>query len=542
MELSVIGTSQGTFCGGGELVRELRFCVPKRNGDALNFFDRNSRRRCRNSRLQLTLTASGQSEPVRSDSFPVHEPAKRPNSIDRVRLFVGLPLDVVSDCHSVNHARAITAGLKALKLLGVEGVELPVWWGLVEKEGMGEYEWSGYLAVAEMVQNAGLKLHVSLCFHGDRQHKVSLPRWVSKIGGLNPSIFYTDRSGKAYEDCLSLAVDDLPVLDGKTPLQVYKGFCESFRSSFAHFLGSTITGVTIGLGPDGELRYPSHHQHSNNSIPGVGEFQCYDENMMNHLKQHAASLGNPLWGLAGPHDAPTYNQSPDSNPFFNEHSGSWKTPYGEFFLSWYSSQLLSHGDRLLSMASDVYTNTGVATHGRVPLMHSWFKTRSRALENTAGFYSTDGKDAYEAFAQMFARNSSGMIVPGMDLSDDQQPEQTMSSPEMLLKQIRAACKRHGVGVSGMNSRVGSNGLDRIRKNVTGDENNVVDLFTYQRMGAEFFSPEHFSSFTQFARGLNQHFAELHSDDLLAEETVPVEAEESVPVEASSSPSAEMQTA
>ncbi|KAI9122837.1 hypothetical protein K1719_005726 [Acacia pycnantha] len=70
-----------------------------------------------------------------------------------VRLFVGLPLDAVSpDCNSVNHARAIAAGLKALKLLGVEGVELPIWRGIVEKESMGKYEWSGYLAIAEMVQ------------------------------------------------------------------------------------------------------------------------------------------------------------------------------------------------------------------------------------------------------------------------------------------------------------------------------------------------------------------------------------------------------
>ncbi|CAL1406875.1 unnamed protein product [Linum trigynum] len=54
------------------------------------------------SRLQLTLTTSAQSELVRSDSFPVHELAKRPNLINRVRLFVGLALDVVSDSRSPN--------------------------------------------------------------------------------------------------------------------------------------------------------------------------------------------------------------------------------------------------------------------------------------------------------------------------------------------------------------------------------------------------------------------------------------------------------
>lgn len=162
----------------------------------------------------------------------------QPNGL---RLFVGLPLDTVSDCKTVNHARAIATGLKALKLLGVEGVELPIWWGVAEKEAMGKYEWSGYLAVAEMVQKIGLKLHVSLCFHASKEAKIPLPEWVSQIGESQSSIYYTDKSGKQYQECLSLAVDDLPVLDGKSPVQVYGDFCESFRSSFKPYFGSTIT-------------------------------------------------------------------------------------------------------------------------------------------------------------------------------------------------------------------------------------------------------------------------------------------------------------
>jgi hypothetical protein len=150
-------------------------------------------------------------------------------------------LDAVSDCNTVNHARAIAAGLRALKLLGIDGVELPVWWGIVEKESMGKYDWSGYLVLAEMIKNAGLKLHVSLCFHGSKQPKIPLPEWVSQIGDSEPSIYHADRSGNHYRECLSLAVDEVPVLNGKTPVQVYQEFCESFKSSFSHFFGSTIT-------------------------------------------------------------------------------------------------------------------------------------------------------------------------------------------------------------------------------------------------------------------------------------------------------------
>ncbi|PQQ19422.1 inactive beta-amylase 9 [Prunus yedoensis var. nudiflora] len=382
---------------------------------------------------------------------------------------------------------------------------------------MGKYEWSGYLAVAEMVQKAGLELHVSLCFHASKRPKISLPEWISRLGESQPSIFFTDRSGQQYKECLSLAVDELPVLNGKTPIQVYHDFCESFKSSFAPFLGSTITGISMSLGPDGELRYPSHHRLVKNKIAGVGEFQCYDESMLSNLKQHAEATGNPLWGLGGPHDVPNYDQSPNSSNFFMDHGGSWEFPYGDFFLSWYSNQLISHGDRLLSLASSTFTDAEVTIYGKVPLIHSWYKTRSHASELTSGFYNTSSRDGYEAVAQMFARNSCKMILPGMDLSDENQPQDSLSSPELLLSQITTACRKHGVEIAGQNSSVsgGRGGFQQIKKNLMGE--NVMDLFTYQRMGAEFFSPEHFPSFSKFVWTLNQ--PALQSDDLPIEEEV-----------------------
>ncbi|XP_062176191.1 inactive beta-amylase 9 [Alnus glutinosa] len=516
MEISVIGTSQVKIGKTDLAYRELGFSDLRGVGKV---FSANSRvcfgqsTRWRKARVRFALKAV-QSEPLRSEKVSVS--ARRSKSHDRVRLFVGLPLDAVSDCNAVNHAKAIAVGLKALKLLGVEGVELPVWWGIVEKEAMGKYNWSGYLALAEMVQKVGLKLHVSLCFHASKQTKISLPDWVSRIGESQPGIFFTDRAGQHYKECLSLAVDDLPVLDGKTPIQVYHEFCENFKSSFSPFMGSTITGISMGLGPGGELRYPSHHrQAKSNKIPGVGEFQCYDKNMLSILKQHAEATGNPLWGLGGPHDAPTYDQSPNTNNFFRDDGGSWESPYADFFLSWYSNQLISHGNRLLSLASSSFSETAATVYGKVPLMHSWYKTRSHPSELTAGYYNTISRDGYEAVAEMFARNSCKMILPGMDLSAEHQPHESLSSPELLLADIRTSCRKHGVEVSGQNSSASgaAGGLEQIKKNLLGET--AVDLFIYQRMGAYFFSPEHFPSFTAFVRNLNQ--PELQSDDLPEEE-------------------------
>ena len=42
-------------------------------------------------------------------------------------------------------------------------------------------------------------------------------------------------------------------------------------------------------------------------------------------------------------------------PFFRGWGGSWDTPYGRFFLSWYSGALLVHGERLIAVATSVFT-------------------------------------------------------------------------------------------------------------------------------------------------------------------------------------------
>ena len=44
-------------------------------------------------------------------------------------------------------------------------------------------------------------------------------------------------------------------------------------------------------------------------------------------------------------------------PFFRGWGGSWDTPYGRFFLAWYSGALLAHGERLVAAAASVFTTT-----------------------------------------------------------------------------------------------------------------------------------------------------------------------------------------
>ncbi len=195
---------------------------------------------------------------------------------------------------------------------------LDAWWGDVERQP-GVYSWDAYLAVAQAAADAGMRVRVDINFHGTDASP--LPGWVLEQGRQTPDIFYTDRAGNRSPACLSLGVDAgarfrprsvaralleallalrhparalsllrsiarsaphrllphpacarlaAPALAGRTGLEVYGQLLASFRSHFAPLLGTTIVDCTVGLGPDGELRYPSHPA---GTFPGVGEFQ-----------------------------------------------------------------------------------------------------------------------------------------------------------------------------------------------------------------------------------------------------------------------------
>lgn len=162
------------------------------------------------------------------------------------RLFVGLPIDSVTDGATVNNAAAITAGIRAVRLLGADGVELPVFWSVAQPESPDRFSWAGYQAVADMVRAEGLSLRVSLRTHGTPGAGVpTLPSWVSGVAADDPDIFFTDRSGGRHEGCLSFAIDELPVLRGKSPLQLYEAFFRSFAVAFDDFFDSTITVTYI---------------------------------------------------------------------------------------------------------------------------------------------------------------------------------------------------------------------------------------------------------------------------------------------------------
>jgi beta-amylase len=138
-----------------------------------------------------------------------------------------------------------------------------------------------YEELVDMAQDAKLKIQAVMSFHacggnvGDAC-SIPLPDWVTAIAkknretqlidfacwawnGLNVSMhdwlltnwltaedmYYTDREGNRNPEYLSLSIDDLELLNGRTPIQVYSDFMQSFARTFADYIGSTIVEVTF---------------------------------------------------------------------------------------------------------------------------------------------------------------------------------------------------------------------------------------------------------------------------------------------------------
>jgi len=115
--------------------------------------------------------------------------------------------------------------LQKLVEAGADGVMIDVWWGLVEGKAPGVYDWSAYKQVFKLVQEAGLKLQAIMSCHqcggnvGDIVN-IPIPQWVRDVGEANPDIFYTNRRKMRNIEYLTIGVDDQPLFQGRTAIQV----------------------------------------------------------------------------------------------------------------------------------------------------------------------------------------------------------------------------------------------------------------------------------------------------------------------------------
>lgn len=444
------------------------------------------------------------------------QPLVSRNRNSGVPVYIMLPLDSITMANTISRPRAFRASLTALKSAGVEGVMMDVWWGIVERDGPCQYDWSAYKELVSLVKEAGLKLQAVMSFHqcggnvGDHC-MIPLPPWVQEAIDKDNDIVYTDRAGRRNREYLSLGCDDLPVLCGRTPIQAYSDFMRSFKETFISDLGTVITEIQVGLGPAGELRYPAYPEGNGTwKFPGIGEFQCYDKYMLASLRALAEANNKPNWGLGGPHDSGHYQQWPQETGFFHEH-GNWNSPYGSFFLQWYSEMLIRHGDKVLSSAAGIFRDTYTDISGKVAGIHWHYGTPSHPPELTAGYYNCKNRNGYIPIAKMFARHGAVLNFTCIEMKDCEQPWYALCSPEGLLHQVVHAAKVAGVRVSGENAlpRFDEGAFEQIvrksRLQLDGDAclDEPMTAFTFLRMSERLFRPENWRNFVLFVRHMRE---------------------------------------
>lgn len=433
-----------------------------------------------------------------------------------VPVFVMMPLDSVKMDHHVNRKKAMNASLQALKSAGVEGIMMDVWWGLVERDAPGEYNWGGYAELMEMAKKHGLKVQAVMSFHqcggnvGD-SCTIPLPRWVVEEMEKDPDLAYTDQWGRRNFEYVSLGCDTLPVLKGRTPVQCYSDFMRGFRDRFENLLGDTIVEIQVGMGPAGELRYPSYPEKDGIwKFPGIGAFQCYDKYMISSLQGAAEAFGKPEWGHTGPTDAGQYNNWPEDTNFFKKEGGGWDSQYGEFFLTWYSEMLLNHGERILQSAKAIFEDKGVKISVKIAGIHWHYGTRSHAPELTAGYYNTRNRDGYLPIAQMLARHGAVFNFTCVEMRDHEQPQDAQCAPEKLVRQVALATQEAQVPLAGENAlpRYDDYAHEQILQasslninDQSGDRE--MCAFTYLRMNPDLFHPDNWRRFVAFVKKMKE---------------------------------------
>ncbi|CAK8985774.1 unnamed protein product [Durusdinium trenchii] len=407
---------------------------------------------------------------------------KLPVSPGKVPIYVMLQLDWLSDDgQSLRYKEQLQRQLSAAKRAGIKGVMADIWWGLCEPKPE-EYHFQGAKELCDLLQSLGLELQAVMSFHqcggnvGDTVN-FPLPAWClekAKSSGL----LYKSKDGVVAEDCLSLSADNEKIFPSKsgtrTALQCYQDYMTAFLKFMGSHVGNTICELQVGMGPCGELRYPSYMMSNGWNWPGVGLIMAYDSGMLKMLKADTGEAGPPE---GFPEDQ---NAMPDDVPMFRANapdpaSTGFRSGKGKDFLEWYSSVLIKHGQQVLAAATAAVRKTGAAGAPgcqvyppekfcfsvKVSGLH-WHVTHpSRATEACAGYNccTSETADAYMEIAKMLGAESKTAQRPilfnftCMEMTNDSNSgvPKALSAPEDLIAQVRKAAIFHQVPLAGENA-------------------------------------------------------------------------------------------
>lgn len=218
------------------------------------------------------------------------------------------------------------------------------------------------------------------------------------------------------------------------------------------------------------------------------------------LEASTEAIGKKEWGKNGPHDSGQYNQFPEDTGFF-QREGTWNTEYGRFFLDWYSTKLLEHGEKILVSAKGIFNSCGVKLSAKVAGIHWHYKARSHAAELTAGYYNTRFRDGYLPIAQMVAKHGVVLNFTCMEMRDREQPEHC--SPEGLVHQVKIAARTAEAELAGENAleRYDAGAFSQVLS--TSNSGSGLAAFTYLRMNRRLFEGDNWRHFVEFVKCMSE---------------------------------------
>ena len=201
---------------------------------------------------------------------------------------------------------------------------------------------------------------------------------------------------------------------------------------------------------------------------------------------------------------------------FFQREGAWDTPYGKFFLEWYSGMLIEHGEKIVSSAEAIFRGTGAKLSGKVAGIHWHYGTRSHSAELTAGYYNTRTRDGYVPIARMFGRHGVTLNFTCFEMKDEEQyPSSALCSPEGLLKQVTLAARKASVPLAGENALLrfdeGAHHQIITKSRLSVDGHDTADetvyepmcSFTFLRMSEQLFRAENWRRFVQFVHQMDE---------------------------------------
>lgn len=397
----------------------------------------------------------------------------------KVPLYVMLQLDwMADDGQSLRFKADLLRQVNELKKAGVTGVMSDVWWGVCEPQP-NSYRFGAALELCELLKSVDMKLQAVMSFHkcgGNVGDTVDfpIPAYALSVAKLK-DLLYKNRNGIVSEDCLSLSADLQQIFPTakpnvcRTAIQCYKEYMVAFIKAMGDHVGTTICELQVGMGPCGELRYPSYLMASGWDWPGVGLPTAHDSGMLRMLKEQTG-LDEPPKNL--PVDQ---NLLPEDMEFFKSallgsdvSSTAFRSGPGKVFLEWYSGALINHGKLMLTAATEALAEAKCAPSPealifsvKVSGLHWHVMHPSRATEACAGYNccSSDEADAYREIAKVLAAASRTAKRPVifnftcMEMTNNSNGgvPHAQSAPEDLIAQVRRACVDYSIPLAGENA-------------------------------------------------------------------------------------------